>query len=360
MKARRFLALFVTALMLLTAIALPAPFSAVREAEAASLDPAEIKALADNASESGEPKATSGKCGPNLYWSFNASSGALTITGSGEMYDYYDEDNPPWVENGFYAQVKSVSLPKGLTRIGAYGFFYCTALTSVTLPANLKTLDVGAFAYCTSLRSISIPKKVTTINAYAFYECGALGTVSYQGKVDDRVKICIQSTGNEWLVNANWRYTKANTAKLAIKTQPKNLKVKEGKIATFKVKVAGATTIEWQYRLPGESTWRDLGVMGNSLAVMGSYLYNGYSFRCKVSNGSATLYSNAATLSVQVVPLVIKTHPKTIKANPGKTVTYKVKANGATGYDWQVRFAGDSTWYSLELNSETFSFTASA
>ena len=361
MKTRRFLAWVVTALMLLTAIAMPAPFSALREAEASTLADSQTPTPPTKVPHtSSEARATSGKCGPNLYWSFNTSTGVLTITGSGAMYDYLgDDEYSPWTDNGYYDDIRSVSLPKGLTHIGGYAFFYCTVLTSITIPSKVKTIGYAAFAKCPSLTTVTLPKSVKTIGAYAFYDCPALRQVIYQAKADDRVKIVIQS-GNDELLTASWRYTKANTAALAIKTQPKNITIDEGKVASFKIKATGATMIRWQYREPGSSTWKDTGVTADTFSVMGTTLYSGYSFRAVVTNGTASLYSSAATLNVRLVQLAIKTQPKTIKANAGKTVTFKVKAVGATNYDWQVKFAGSSTWYSLDYNSETFSFTADA
>ena len=356
MKTRRYLAWIVTALLLLTSFALPAP-QAAAEAEAMSLDYLDLSALAAQETPALKENQTKGQCGPNLYWSFDPSTGTLSITGSGYMYEYGPDAENPWVKNGISAEIKSVSLPKGITEIDAYGFFGCEALTSVELPNTVKVIGEGAFKQCTNLRTITLSKKVTTINASAFEGCANLKEVRYQGQQDDRVKIRILQ-GNEPLLKANWHYAQANSAALAIKTHPRNVTVKEGATATFKVKVTGATTIRWQYRKPYETTWYDTGITSTSLLVRGSYSVNGYYFRCEVTNGYTTLYSNAAQLTVKLVPLAIKTHPKTIKANFGKTVTFKVKATGASHYEWQVKFPNDSSWLSLEnTNTPSISLT---
>ena len=89
---------------------------------------------------------------------------------------------------------------------------------------------------------------------------------------------------------------------------------------------------------------------------MGTTLYDGYSYRAKVSNGAATLTSSPATLTVQPIVLKIKTHPKTVKTDEYKTVTFKVKAVGAIHFQWQSWYPGDSRWYDMEgATSDTLS-----
>ena len=241
MKARRCMAWIVTALMLLTSIALPGPLSAVREAEAATVDAPVVPAAQKAAGEKDYDEY--GWCGDNLFWEFDSSTGKVVITGSGDMYDYDPDWENPWVECEIASQVKEVSLPRGLTRIGDYAFYNCTALTSINLPSTVKTIGEGAFEQCQSLVSLYLPKNVTLIDAYAFTGCAKLRYVYYQSTADQRVKITIRSF-NDYLLNANWTYTRNNTATLAIKTQPKSIQVNEGKTATFRVKATGATRID--------------------------------------------------------------------------------------------------------------------
>ena len=58
--------------------------------------------------------ANSGKCGENVSWSLD-SKGVLTISGTGEMYDYDDygdEVRSPFYEND---NIKSVVIKNGVT-----------------------------------------------------------------------------------------------------------------------------------------------------------------------------------------------------------------------------------------------------
>ena len=402
MKTKRFLAWIVTALMLLTSFALPAPLGGAREAEASSLeDRVKPDASAGNVQKEARDVYT-GKCGPKLKWSFNSTTGKLTITGSGKMYDYY-EDDTPWLEAGIAPYIQQVILPKGLksigdyafgccealvsidipngvSRIGIYAFYCCSSLKSVTLPKGIKRINdltfsgcssltdisiptgvtyiaTEAFVYCSNLKSVVLPKSMKTIDDNAFYLCPKLSRVLYQGTVAQKQQMSIHG-GNESLLDATWYYNVTNN--LAIKTQPKNLSVKEGANATFKVKVTGATTIQWQYRQPNESTWHDTGVTSTSFVVRGTYSVNGYYYRCKVSNGYTTLYSKEAQLTVKLVKLTIKSHPRTFKVKEGKKVTFKIKTTGATRLQWQMKDPNDTDWYAFIDDSNIFPLIADA
>ena len=359
MKTRRFLAWVVTALMLLTSFALPG----AREAEAAS------DVATPTPQEGVEDKyySDSGMCGPNLHWEYYSNTQELVITGSGNMYEY-DEGCTPWSQYGFASDILSVSLPKGLTSIGSYSFYKCYALSTIAIPGKVKTIGESAFENCYSLASVDLPKSVKLIDWYAFSNCYALNYVNYNAKADDRVKIMIRD-GNQVLTSADWTYKKANTAVLAIKTQPKDIKTDDGKYVTFKVKATGATSIQWQYLEAGdnpavESNWQNAGVTSDSLAVWADYDHNGYRYRAKVSNGSATLTSAAATLTVNYAPLKIKSQPKKkITADADKEVTFKVKAQGATQYMWQYLEpwgvpSDDSDWSLWEYGTDTLTLTA--
>ena len=117
-------------------------------------------------------------CGDNLSWEFDSSSGTLTITGTGDMYDYDDNSNfAPWLIS-YYESITSVIISDGVTSIGEFAFLYCTGLTSVTIPNSVISIGGAAFGFCTGLTSIEIPSSVTSIGDYAFAYCIGLETVT--------------------------------------------------------------------------------------------------------------------------------------------------------------------------------------
>ena len=106
----------------------------------------------------------------------------LTISGSGDMYNYGSSDfSAPW--DGSRSRVKSVVIADGVTSIGEYAFFYCESLTSVTIPDSVTSIGKYAFFCCTSLTSVTIPDSVTSIGRFAFSNCTSLTSVTIPDSV---------------------------------------------------------------------------------------------------------------------------------------------------------------------------------
>ena len=179
--------------------------------------------------------ATSGTCGTNATWSYDTSTKTLTISGTGATKDYRDTTNKilrteqaPWIE--YKEQIQSVVVNEGITEIGDYAFFECTALTSVslpntltkldgwggavgnvdktygcfqactaletiTLPASLTEIEPYVFNGCTALKKIDIPNNVTTIGKYAFFECSALERVTFGTSLTTLGENCFRNAG---------------------------------------------------------------------------------------------------------------------------------------------------------------------
>ena len=114
------------------------------------------------------PHGECGAQGDNLLWELNTSTGVLTITGSGAMYDWTSDTDRPWYS--LRAQITSVVLPSGITTLGKYAF-RGTDIVSINMtenyPAGLTTINQEAF-FSTQLTSITIPESVVTIGMDAF------------------------------------------------------------------------------------------------------------------------------------------------------------------------------------------------
>ena len=148
-----------------------------------------------------EDLPTNGQCGDYAYWSFDEATGTLTITGSGAMWDYDNENNiAPW--KIFLNTIESLELDSQLTSIGDYSFsdlenlgelnipnsvetigmsafVNCTRLKSIEFSLNLKTIKDGAFANCLSLEELSFPPSLQEIGTNAFFSCFSLINITF-------------------------------------------------------------------------------------------------------------------------------------------------------------------------------------
>ena len=80
-------------------------------------------------------------------------------------------------------KLASVTLPNGVTSIGACAFWNCFDLTSIEIPDSVTSIDYGAFAYCKSLTSVTIPNSVTSIGEDAFRDCYKLTSITIPDSV---------------------------------------------------------------------------------------------------------------------------------------------------------------------------------
>lgn len=117
-------------------------------------------------------EATSGTCGKNLTWTLDAD-GTLTISGTGAMYNYNQNNRVPWPST-----IKKIFLTDGITSIGNYAFKDCSLLNRIYIPNSVTSIGDYAFKGCSNLNSISIPNFVTSIGKYAFGHCSALTNVN--------------------------------------------------------------------------------------------------------------------------------------------------------------------------------------
>lgn len=153
----------------------------------------------------------SGVCGDNLTWIFNKETNTLTISGTGDMYDYEINDvsgfiNQPWYN--FSRDIKHIVVEDGVTSIGEAAFASCD-VTDITIGDSVASIGSEALDHCDELTNIivdednpyysndefgvlfnkdkttliyyprgsqresyTIPDGVTTIKRYAFIDCG--------------------------------------------------------------------------------------------------------------------------------------------------------------------------------------------
>ena len=71
--------------------------------------------------------------------------------------------------------IRSITLPEGITEIGAFAFAGCAGLEAIAFPEKtLTVIEESAFEGCSRLAQVVIPDSVTSIGDYAFADCKGL------------------------------------------------------------------------------------------------------------------------------------------------------------------------------------------
>ena len=114
-----------------------------------------------------------GDAGNNIIWMLDTSTGMLTLSGAGSMWDWGRENLAPW--DAHMLSITKVVISEGITTIGNNAFAEATGLTSVDMP-NITTIGDSAFREASSLTSIDMPS-VTIIGDFAFWGASSLASV---------------------------------------------------------------------------------------------------------------------------------------------------------------------------------------
>ena len=126
---------------------------------------------------------------------------------------------------------------------------------------------------------------------------------------------------------------------LSIQKNPSAQNIRAKQTASFTVSATGGEVrYQWQVRENANSSWRNsssAGHAGKNLQVYGRTAYNGYQFRCKVSDKKGnTVYSKTVPLYV----FGIRSGPRNQNLKSGGTAVFRASASGAgIKYHWQVK-----------------------
>ena len=134
-----------------------------RASQRTSIQPSNLLRAASDEIASG----TCGANGDNLTWTFDSATGTLTISGTGAMENYDDDDS--YYCKAYGSQITHVKIEAGVTSIGNYAFYNCSNLVSVSISNSVTNIGEGAFHRCSSLASFAIPESVKIIGGAAFY-----------------------------------------------------------------------------------------------------------------------------------------------------------------------------------------------
>ena len=180
---------------------------------------------------------------------------------------------------------------------------------------------------------------------------------------DGRLYRCAVSSGNETVYSDAARITLPSDEPLEITTQPQDVEAEAGDQVSFTV-VANKTgaAYQWQWSKNG-TTWTNCASAGYNTDTFGFKMrtqFNGRLYRCVVSKGDETVYSDSAAVLIPN-PIKITEQPRDNVADIGEIVSFHVEANLTdAAYQWQWSNNKGATWNnctSAGSKTDTFSFS---
>ncbi len=264
-----------------------------------------------------------GSCGKDLTWIYNYSEKTLTISGRGNMSNYYSNSRAgslaPWVNStNIKNDLETVVISEGVTSIGEYAFFECTSLKNIVLSGSVKTINMGAFYQCAALPGITIPNSVTTIGNGAFSSCHISAEESESGIESGLEKVTIQDG-----VEAIGKFAFNGCKKLKDVTLPDS------------IKSIGDNAFQQTGLYNDDTTWEELYI-GNHLIKVDEWALNqGGTNDYRIDPGTKTIADHAFDGCISLTSITIPNSVRIIGKEAFEGCPRKIKVNyiGSTT-DW--------------------------
>ena len=108
------------------------------------------------------------------------SIGDSAFSGCRSLTDITIPDSVTSIGDSAFSGCRSltdITIPDGVTSIGDSAFSCCRSLTDITIPDSVTSIGCEAFYNCSSLTNITIPDGVTSIESETFYNCQSLSNI---------------------------------------------------------------------------------------------------------------------------------------------------------------------------------------
>ncbi len=343
---------------------------------------------------------TSGACGDNLTWRYEDE--VLTISGSGEMWEYTPMNLMPWAD--IRKDIKKIVIESGLTVITHNAFEDCSALEEVCFPDTVTHIGGRAFLFCRSLKEVAIPNSVIEIGDFCFDSCTALEVAHIGTSVEairlDAFRNCtslkeIYFHGDAigWMYDTfysvvatayypadNETWTEATLKNyggtltwvaqedmddpfgVKITKQPVDVTVGKGETAKVTFSATGDDlTYKWYYKNPGANKFTyTSSFKGKTYSVEMTADRAGRQVYCVITDKYGnSVTTDTVTLSMKRVATITQ-QPVDVTVGKGETakITIGVQGDGLT-YKWYYKNPGASE-FKLTTSFKGSSYTISA
>ncbi len=196
------------------------------------------------------------------------------------------------------SKLTEITIPEAVTSIGGSAFYNCSSLTEVTIPENVASIKSGAFSGCSGLIKVEMLSETppATLGSNAFENCNFVtankkGILVPVGKVEDYKGTAGWSSYADYITDGTPQVTE----------QPTDQTAQNGKTATFSITAEGEGTLEYQWQVDKKKgTFENIANATSSTYTISNVTktYDGYKYRCKVTNDKGTVTSDEAVLTV--------------------------------------------------------------
>lgn len=108
----------------------------------------------------------SGLCGETMFWQYNTSKRALSITGSGAMFNYSSVYELPW--SSYLSSVRTITIADDVSALSDYAFYNATALRTLTMPLSVEAPSNDTIWYgCSNITTIKLTYGNGVMDDYA-------------------------------------------------------------------------------------------------------------------------------------------------------------------------------------------------
>lgn len=211
----------------------------------------------------------------------------------------------------------------------------CTGQASSSRPSGTT---VGTTAFWTGLVTTNTPPSSAKFNGTGV---PAANAAAVRTAVNNSANWTKQSGSGTLGVPTGFTYL-SSTPVITDQPDPQTICANAG--TSFSVTATGATSYQWQVSTTGTGgTYNNVsgatysGANTNTLTLTNvPASFNGYAYRCAVTNASGTINSNGALLTVNSTPS-ISSQPGDETNCPGSNSSFSVTAGGgALSYQWEV------------------------
>lgn len=171
----------------------------VPEVENDDVDQFDTDAVGEGENSSKPPEDTI-QMGDDVWFTFDDSTGTATISGTGDMWDYYENgyDYTNKHQNPFAGKsnVQKIVISEGVTNVGDYflqGYEYRSNIKEISLSSTITKIGRYAFQNCYNVKSVNLPGGLETIGDYSFDNCSGLIEINVPDSVKSIGKNCFQS-----------------------------------------------------------------------------------------------------------------------------------------------------------------------